>query len=207
MEESEIKISVGKYDYTFYRELNELDCFTLKFVQILNEMGINYVVVSGYVSILFGRSRLSEDIDVLIERLDFPEFLKLWNALSNEFWCIITSKPEDAYHNYILNQTAIRFALKDKIIPNIELKFPKTSLDEWVLNNAISATVDGQKIRISNIEIQIAFKLYLSTEKDIEDAKHLYEMFKEAIDENLLGKFIRMLNVDNLARRYLGWMN
>jgi len=49
MGESEIKISVGELNYTFYRELNKLDDFTLKFVDILNNLGIKYVVISGYV--------------------------------------------------------------------------------------------------------------------------------------------------------------
>jgi len=87
---------------------------------------------------------MSEDIDIIIEKLDFSEFLRLWNALSKDFWCIITSKPEDAYNTYLANQTAIRFALEDQVIPNIELKFPKTSVDEWVLNNAITANVGGR---------------------------------------------------------------
>ncbi|MBI2141461.1 hypothetical protein HYU16_03480, partial [Candidatus Woesearchaeota archaeon] len=41
--------------------LNELDKFVLKFIKIL-EKHADYVIVSGYVSILFGRSRSTEDI-------------------------------------------------------------------------------------------------------------------------------------------------
>ena len=48
----------------FEKELNNLDKFTIAFTQILNESKINYALVSGYVSILFGRNRASEDIDL-----------------------------------------------------------------------------------------------------------------------------------------------
>ncbi|MGI0038162.1 MAG: hypothetical protein ACRD99_07370 [Nitrososphaera sp.] len=45
------------------KELNDLDRLVIDFVAILNRCKINYVLVSGYVSIHFGRSRSSEDID------------------------------------------------------------------------------------------------------------------------------------------------
>lgn len=33
-----------------------------------------YVLISGYVSILFGRNRSSEDIDMIVEKLDYEKF-------------------------------------------------------------------------------------------------------------------------------------
>ncbi|HLD41949.1 MAG TPA: hypothetical protein VJB06_02850 [archaeon] len=47
---------------------NELDKFVLDFIKIL-EKHAKYVIVSGYVAILFGRSRGTEDIDMFIGRL------------------------------------------------------------------------------------------------------------------------------------------
>ena len=46
----------------FNKELNELDKFVLKFVAVLERLKIKYVLISGYVAILFGRSRSSENI-------------------------------------------------------------------------------------------------------------------------------------------------
>jgi len=39
------------------KELNNLDLFTLDFIRILEKYG-TYALVSGYVAILFGRSRI-----------------------------------------------------------------------------------------------------------------------------------------------------
>ena len=58
------------------RELSDLDCFTLDFVNIL-ERHTNYVIVSGYVAILLGRARASEDIDSIIPKIDFSMFQSL----------------------------------------------------------------------------------------------------------------------------------
>ncbi len=202
---TKIEVIVGKYRYILNKELSDLDNFVLKFVEILNSLKIKYAVVSGYVAILFGRSRLSEDIDIIVEKLNFEKFKELWNRAMKDFWCIITSDPMDAYQNYIISGTAIRFALRDSIIPNIEMKFPKNDIENWVLEHALSAKVDDKWLKISNIEMQIAFKLYLGSEKDIEDAKHLYEFFKEGINEEELSRFMRMFKVEDLAGRYLKW--
>ena len=51
------------------RELSNLDEFVLDFVNLLD----NYVIVSGYVSILLGRSRTTEDVDLLLPKLRFLE--------------------------------------------------------------------------------------------------------------------------------------
>jgi len=198
-----VEVVVGDYRYTLPREMSELDEFVMKFVKTVNDLDINYAVVSGYVAILFGRSRLSEDIDILVEKMNYGEFLKLWNSLSEDFWCIITDDPENAYKRYLLSNTAIRFALKDEVIPNIKIKFPKTEMEEWVIENTIEAMVGNERIKVSNIEAQIAFKLYLGSEKDIEDAIHLYSLFKEGLNEKLLQKFINALNMEHVARRYL----
>ena len=42
---------------TFSRELSELDELVMRFVALLDKTGIKYVIISGYVAILFGRSR------------------------------------------------------------------------------------------------------------------------------------------------------
>ncbi|MBU2634051.1 MAG: hypothetical protein KJ674_02295 [Nanoarchaeota archaeon] len=51
------------------KDLNELDKFVLKFIKIL-EKHTSYVIVSGYVSILLGRTRATEDVDVFIKELN-----------------------------------------------------------------------------------------------------------------------------------------
>jgi len=50
-----MEIKYSNKGIEFEKELNSLDKFTIKFTSILNKLNINYVVVSGYVSILFGR--------------------------------------------------------------------------------------------------------------------------------------------------------
>lgn len=46
------------------RELNELDSLVLEFIKCLQS---RYVIVAGYVAILLGRSRTTDDIDIIVE--------------------------------------------------------------------------------------------------------------------------------------------
>jgi len=187
----------------FKKEFNSLDNFVLDFISILDELKIRYVLISGYVSILFGRSRSSEDIDIIIERLDLQKFKELWNKLSESFECINAGNAEQAYNEYLLTHHAIRFAKIKKFIPNMEVKFPKIELESWALSNKKEVTVNNKILFISPIELQISFKLYLGSEKDIEDAKYLYELFKEKLDLELLYEFNRKLKIVEVFNKYL----
>ena len=61
------------------------------------------------------------------------------------------------------------------------------------------------KIIAAPIELQTAYKLYLGSEKDELDARHLYGIFKDDIDKKELKKFMSYLNVKSkYAEEVLG---
>ncbi len=185
------------------KELNDLDLFTLDFVNILNKLAIKYVIVSGYVAILFGRSRGSEDVDLIIENMDYSKFSEFWTELHTKFECILVDDPKMAYDDYFKSKDRLRFAKIDTFIPNMEIKTPATDIENWVLANSIEVNLNKNKLFISSFELQIAYKLYLGSEKDIEDARYLYKLFEDRLDQNKLSEFINLLEVKNKLERYL----
>lgn len=198
-----MELEYSKNKIIFNKELNDLDCFVVDFTSILNKLKISYVIVSGYVSILFGRNRSSEDIDMFIEKLDLEKFKKLWVELERKFECINETEPEEAYKEYLLRNNALRFAKKGQFIPNIELKFPKIELDFWCLKERKQVIVNKHILLISSLELQIPFKLYLGSEKDIEDAKYLYNLFKDKLDLILLREFNQKFKIQSKFNKYL----
>lgn len=187
----------------FDKDLNMLDNFVIKFTSVLNQLNIDYVLVSGYVAILFGRNRSSEDVDIFIEKIDVELFDKLWLELNKEFECLNTNESKDAYQEYLLTGHAIRFAKKGSFIPNMEIKFPKMELDSWTLENRKEVKINKQVLFISPLELQIPFKLFLGSEKDIEDAKFLYNLFKDKINNDLLRDFTQKLKIEQTFRTLL----
>ncbi len=201
MEIMELDISWSKIRLN--KELNDLDNLTIDFVRILDRNRAKYVLVSGYISILFGRSRSSEDIDIIAKKISKKKFSTIWNAISKHFRCINADNLQDAYETYLAAGSALRFARKGKFIPNIEFKFPKMDLENWVLDNRKTVVLNGNSIKISPIELQIPYKLLLGSGKDIEDARHLYKLFEGKMDESLLKYFVEKLDKQDLFHKYI----
>lgn len=195
-----MEYDVNKKQIILDKAINNLDKFVLEFVSLLKD----YVVVSGYVPILFGRSRATEDVDLLVPKMNFESFKKLWNNLQKEsFECMNTSDAKEAFD--MLNEHAIRFFKKGKPTPNIEFKIIKTELDRYSFENKIRVIIKDKVFLISPLELQIAYKLFLAADgideelkadKDIEDARHLYKLFKEKINKDELCIFITKLNAE-----------
>ncbi len=188
----------------FERELSNLDRLVIKFVRVLDRLEIEYVIVSGYIAILFGRSRHTEDVDMFIKEMPLEKFKLFWKELEKEgFQCINAASPESAYKDYLQEKLAVRFAEKGMIQPNFELKFPKTRYNIYSLKNKVQVVLNRKKLWASEIELQIAFKLSLGSDKDREDARHLYQVFKEHLDMKLLKKQISELRVEKQAEAVL----
>ena len=174
------------------RELSKLDRFVIDFCNLLED----YVVVSGYVSILFGRSRATEDVDLLIPKMNLGDFMKLWKkAHENGFECLNTSVAEDAFR--MLKEHAIRFSKKGIAVPNIEFKVIKNDIGKYSFKERLKVKMKNEKLFISPIEMQIAYKLSLGSNKDLEDAKHLYILFNEKLNKEELVKLIKEFKVED----------
>ncbi len=188
------------------KELTVYDRLALEFSRTMDEYGARFVFVSGYVAILFGRSRTSEDVDVLVERLPFEDFSLLWNSLSNVFYCLNASNAKSAYYDYLEKKLAVRFSERDSVIPNIEFKWGLSAQHRRALTECLTVHLNEGAFPISSFEIQIAFKLYLGSDKDIEDARYLFELFRERLDLEKLNLEITNLDVPlERAMRDLGW--
>jgi len=185
--------------------INELDKFVIDFIDILERYGIGYVIVSGYVSIVLGRSRATEDVDLLVIPLDFLKFKELFEyLLNNEYECINTSISEEAFE--MVKEHGIRFFKKGKPIPNIEFKIIKRDADKYSFDNKITLFLRkaNRYFFISPLEIHIAFKLALAadgtdeelmSDKDIEDARFIYKLFNAKINKDELLYWINEFDV------------
>ena len=68
----------GKISYP-NKELTILDKIVINFISNIN---IDYVLVRGYVIILFGGSRNTKDIDILIRKMTYTKFCKFYENIT-----------------------------------------------------------------------------------------------------------------------------
>ncbi len=177
------------------REMTELDLFLKKFLEVIKKDS-SYLVVSGFVSIPSGRTRGTEDIDVLIPVPEKGEFCEMFDDLiKNEFWCY-PSEGYDSAYAYVKSLESIRFAKKDERFPNREfIPIDGTKKAKYFEFTRL------QKIKVSNfeflippIEFEILYKeIILGGEKDIAGAKHLREFFSEIISKNKLKEYKKVI--------------
>ncbi|EJG06736.1 hypothetical protein Metli_0773 [Methanofollis liminatans DSM 4140] len=171
-----------------------LDRFVASVTEIIKRY-TDYVIVSGYVAILFGRARGTEDIDLFIDYMDKDMFRSFFEEILARGFYFLNSDDVGEIYSMLRDGLAVRIAEKEKIIPNIEMKFKKDDFDRYAMNMAKVVTFEDIQFSISPIELQIAYKLYLGSDKDIEDAVYLWVLFEEMLDGDLLRTFMERLHV------------
>lgn len=174
------------------RELSGFDKFAISFCKVIDRL-TPYVIVSGYVSILLGRTRGSEDIDMIIPEMGEKEWTKTYRELEKSGYECINAGVRESF-SYLNDNIAVRFAPGGKPIPNMEILFAKNNAQKTALSTKITAVIGENKIFISNLELQIAYKeKVLGSPKDMEDARHLRQILGKAINMKKLKEYEGML--------------
>ena len=175
---------------------SDLDRLILEVGDILDDVGIEYSVVSGYVAVLFGRSRATEDIDVITERFDEETADELTNRLQEAgYWG--SAMPLDDLHETLSDDLPVRIAEDGHRVPNVELKFASDESDRISLDNAISIRLGGETLRVGSLEFQIAYKLDMGAQKDFEDALYLREVAEPSLNRTALERYVTKLGVED----------
>jgi hypothetical protein len=178
------------------RAPSELDRLAIDFSAILEELDGEHVYVAGYVAILAGRPRATQDIDVLLEPCEEHTIERLVDELDDAGFWGPAMPLEDAYR-MLSNGDNVWVAREDEMAPHLELKFVDDEFDRASLENAITARIGDASLPIGPLELQIAYKLYLEARKDFEDAVHLYTMFEESLSTDKLEGWVERLSVED----------
>ena len=142
------------------REIDDktiLEKFAEDFCKIV-EKHVRYIICSGFVAIVHGRARGTEDIDMIIQKLEKQKFVNLHKDLIKAgFVCIQSGNPERIYE-YLDNGSSVRYVIKSEgyFPPEMEIKFQKDSLDEEQLKDRIKLPLTKLDIYFSSIESNIA---------------------------------------------------
>jgi hypothetical protein len=198
-----VRIHLGPGPIRIEKEETPYDTFTREFLATLPP-GQPAVVVSGYVALAFGRNRMTEDIDLLLERMPAPAFHQWWESIQDRFECLATARWETAFHEYLQDGLAVRFARRGTLEPNMEMKWVKNDLDRYSLAHRVTVDINGHPIPLAPLELQIAYKLDMGSEKDVEDARHLLIVLDQKLNRADLQSFLVKLNVPAARLREVG---
>ena len=151
-------------------------------------------------AIAHGKSKGTEDIDIIVRRMPNEKFNQMYSSLSKAgFECMQSNDPEEI-HDYLESNQSVRYTRKGKFIPEIELKFARDELDEHQFRTKKKMPLTGLDFWFSSPEVNIAFKEeLLKSPKDIEDAKHLRIIYSEKINEREIERVKQMIRRFRLA--------
>lgn len=179
---------------------NELDTLVIDITTILSQNNITYAIVSGYIAVLLGRSRATEDIDIITE--SFSETTA--QTLSSEFteagfWG--SAMPLDQLYETLSDGLIFRVAKDGHRVPNVEMKFPSDGYDRISLAEPVTIRVNDTDLRVGSLELQIAYKLWMGGQRDFEDALYLYQLTKSMLNTLDLEEYVNDLGVEDEYER------
>jgi hypothetical protein len=172
---------------------NILDKFCIKFCSIV-EKHCKYIIVSGFVAISSGRTRATEDIDMIIEKLDFDRFSELHKDLVKSGFVCMQSDSAKVIFEYLADKTSVRYTLNNQPLPEMELKLAKDELDNYQIATRIKLPLTGLDVWFSSINMNVAFKEeLLKSDKDLKDAEHLRKVYPELINDEEIAQIKKMI--------------
>lgn len=173
------------------KDMTGIDIFLRDFLKILVKHS-DYLVVSGFVSIVSGRTRGTEDIDIIFPKMEKGKFKLLFEELiKGKFWCYQGDGWEEAY-SYIVDLKSIRFARVGEMFPNVEfIPFDDSKkAKKFEFEHPQLMRIGDFDFKVPPIEFEILYKeIVLAGDKDIADALHLRTFFSEIIKKDRFKKY------------------
>ena len=175
-------------------DVSVLNRFAREFCGVI-ERHVEYMIVSGFSAIASGRTRGTEDIDMIVCGMSGEEFSELHRDLvKSGFECMQSDDAGIVFGRYLERGISVRYVWKGRILPEMEIHFVKDEIDEYQMGRRIKMESTGLDVWFAPIEGNIAFKEeWLKSDKDVEDAKHLRIVYEGEIDEGEIDKIKEMI--------------
>jgi len=172
------------------RRETDLDKVAFKFAEALEKYEIRYAVVAGYVAVALGRPRTTDDIDFIV-KVEDPKII-LSSAEDAGFKLL--TKIENLERDF--QNTSIRFYLPPYYLPNVEVKRARNRHHFYAIENRIRFYIGKSSIYIGPLEHQIAYKLYLGTNKDLEDAYFIWRLLRNKLSMDEIKKWAKEIGAE-----------
>lgn len=165
--------------------MNDLDRTLASLARFLEEQRIGYMVIGGYANLKWGRSRLTQDIDVTVS---IPE------SRRNDFLETVSRRFE------ILVENPETFLREMHVLPlrspngtRIDLVFAELPFEQQAITRAVAIESAGQPVRLCTAEDLLVHKLASDRPRDREDAEGIILRQGKALDRAYLDPLIEVL--------------
>lgn len=165
--------------------MNRLERALVDAARYLDEAGIPYMVFGGIANLQWGRSRLTEDVDIklILEESRWAEFLE---RLGRTYRLL----PGDA----------LTFARATRVIPietpdgiRVDLVLADLPYEEEAVRRAVALPIGGAKVRVCTAEDLILHKIISDRTRDRDDVEGVVVRRAATLDREYLDPRLRAL--------------
>jgi hypothetical protein len=147
---------------------------------------IPYMVIGGIANLIWGRPRLTQDLDVTIlcQEDKIPELIQ---KLKNEFR-ILVEEPI----SFIRQTSVLPVATKEGV--RVDLIFARLPYEERALARARTEKLGNQQLKVCTAEDLVVHKIISERPRDLEDVQHIISRQRDNLDRGYLDPLVRELS-------------
>jgi len=150
----------------------------------LEEDKIPYMIIGGQAVLLYGRPRLTRDIDITLG-IDTDDFARLANVCRELQLRILPGEPAN-----FVRQTSVLPAEEQESRIRVDFIFSFSEYERQALDRTKPVTMDGHPVRFASCEDVIIHKMIAGRAIDIEDVRHLLAKNREQLDYDYLKRWL-----------------
>jgi len=155
-----------------------------KIAQLLDQQEIPYMIIGGQAVLLYGRPRLTRDIDIALG-VDIDKFTSIEDVCKKIKLRILVENPQD-------------FAKDTKVLPTeepeskvrVDFIFSFTPYEAQAINNAKQVLIDDYPAKFASCEDVIIHKMVAGRAIDEEDVKSILAKNRDTINFVYIGKWL-----------------
>jgi predicted nucleotidyltransferase len=155
-----------------------------KTARLLDRQKIPYMIIGGQAVLLYGRPRLTRDIDITLG-IDTDKFESIEAVCKKLKLKILVENPKD-------------FAQETKVLPaeepdskmRIDFIFSFTPYEEQAIKNAKKILVDDYPVKFASCEDIVIHKMVAGRAIDEEDVKSILAKNKNAVNFEYVNKWL-----------------
>ncbi|MGE5293827.1 MAG: nucleotidyl transferase AbiEii/AbiGii toxin family protein [Solirubrobacterales bacterium] len=148
--------------------------------EALDQAEIPYMIIGGQAVLLYGRPRLTRDIDITLG-IDTDDFLRLSSVCGELDLRILPESPLD-----FVQRTRVLPAEEPESRIRVDFIFSFSEYERQAIDRAKQVAMDDYPVRFASCEDIIIHKMVASRAVDIEDVRHLLVKNRQQLDYDYL---------------------
>jgi predicted nucleotidyltransferase len=179
-----------------------LEALLKKLTRQLDDLLVPYMIIGGQAVLLYGRPRLTRDIDITLG-IDVDEIVKIESLCRSLNLKILVENPQA-----FTDQTRVLPTEDPESRLRIDFIFSFTSYERQAIKNANPVQISDFSVNFASCEDVIIHKMIAGRAIDKEDVKSILAKNKASLDTAYIEKWLKEFALlPEYERAYLRWTN